>query len=147
MEGCSVTLLNLILETWNLIYQSWKDNMLKPLCESARMMVYVDADHAHDMVTRQSVTGIIVKINGMIVRTISKRQKTVESSTYGSELVASRIAVDSIIELRFALRALGVPIDGPTMMLLGDNKSVVLNTLIPSSVLKKKHCVINYHQV
>ena len=122
------------------------DNMLKPLGESARMTVYVDADHAHDMVTRRSVTGIIVKINGMIVRTISKRQKTVESSTYGSELVASRIAVDSIIELRFALRALGVPIDGPTMM-LGDNKSVVLNTSIPSSVLKKKHCAINYHRV
>ena len=41
---------------------------------------------------------------------------------------------------------LGVPLDGPAMM-LGDNMSVVLNTSIPSSVLKKKHCAINYHRV
>ena len=30
---------------------------------------------------------------------------------------------------------------------LGDNKSVVLNTSVPSSILKKKHCAINYHRV
>lgn len=120
--------------------------MLKPLGESARMTVYVDADHAHDMVTRRLVTGIIVKINGMIVRTILMQQKTMESLTYGSELVASRIAVDFIIGLRFALRALGVPVDSP-MLMLGDNKPVVLNTLIPSSALKKKHGAIHYHQV
>lgn len=69
-----------------------------------------------------------------------------ESSTHGSELIAAQIAVDSIIELCFASRALGVPVDRPTMM-LGDNKLVMLNTSIPSSVLKKKHCPINYHCV
>ena len=31
-------------------------------------------------------------------------------------------------------------------LLLGDNKSVVLNTTVSSSVLKKKHCAISYHQ-
>ena len=69
-----------------------------------------------------------------------------ESSTYGSELVAARVATERIMEIRYALRMLGVPLDGPAMM-LGDNLSVVLNTSIPSSVLKKKHCAINYHRV
>ena len=32
-------------------------------------------------------------------------------------------------------------------LLLGDNNSVVLNTTMPSSVLKKKHCAVNYHKV
>ena len=41
---------------------------------------------------------------------------------------------------------MGVPIDGPALM-LGDNMSVVLNTAVPSSVLKKKHCSIGYHRV
>ncbi len=41
---------------------------------------------------------------------------------------------------------MGVPIDGPAM-LLGDNMSVVLNTTVPSSVLKKKHNAICYHRV
>ena len=44
------------------------------------------------------------------------------------------------------LRSLGVDLDGPTLM-LGDNMSVVLNTSVPSSVLKKKHNAIAYHRV
>jgi hypothetical protein len=65
-----------------------------------RMTVYVDADHAHDLVTRRSITGILVMLNNTPVRWVSKRQKTVETSTYGSELVASRIATE--------LRSLGI---------------------------------------
>ena len=110
------------------------------------MTVYVDADHAHDLVTRRSITGIVLMLNNTPVRWVSKRQKTVESSTYGSELVAARIATELIMELRYTLRMLGIPIDGGALI-LGDNMSVVLNTTVPSSVLKKKHCAIGYHRV
>jgi hypothetical protein len=58
----------------------------------ARMTVYVHSDHAHDLVTRISITVILVMLNNKPIRWISKRQKIVETSTYGSELVASRIA-------------------------------------------------------
>ena len=85
-------------------------------------------------------------LNNTPIRWVSKRQKTVETSTYGSELVASRIATELILEVRFMLRSLGVDLDGPTLM-LGDNMSVVLNTSVPSSVLKKKHNAIAYHRV
>jgi hypothetical protein len=44
------------------------------------------------------------------------------------------------------LRSLGVDFDGPTLM-IGDNLSMVLNTSIPSSVLKKRHNAIAYHHV
>lgn len=71
---------------------------------------------------------------------------SVESSMYGSKLVAAWIAVDLMIELCFWQQALGVTIDGPTLM-LSNNKSMVLNTSNPSSMLKKKHYVINSHQV
>jgi hypothetical protein len=56
-----------------------------------RMTVYVDDDHAHDLVTRISITGILFMLNNTPIRWISKCQKTVETSTYGSELVSSRI--------------------------------------------------------
>jgi hypothetical protein len=56
------------------------------------MTVYVDSDHAHDVVTRRSITGILVMLNDTPIEWISKCQKTVETSTYGSELVASKIA-------------------------------------------------------
>jgi hypothetical protein len=39
-----------------------------------------------------------------------------------------------------------VSLDGPELM-LGDNMSVVLNTTVPSSVLKKNHNAIAHHPV
>ena len=51
-----------------------------------------------------------------------------------------------VVELRYMLWMLGVPVDGPSLM-LGDNNSVILNTSVPSSVLKKKHHACAYHQV
>jgi hypothetical protein len=40
-----------------------------------RMTAFVDADHAHDLVTRRSIIGIFVIINNTPVRWISKHQK------------------------------------------------------------------------
>jgi hypothetical protein len=58
---------------------------------------YVDADHAHNTVTRRSVSGILLFLNGMLVKWYSKRQKTAETSSYRSELVATRITVELIM--------------------------------------------------
>ena len=101
-------------------------------------MVYKDADHAHDLATRRSVTGILLLVNNTPVKWMSKRQKTIETSTYGAELVAAKQAVETILEYRTMLRLMGANVE-QTSLLLGDNKSVVINTTVPSSVLKKKH--------
>ena len=77
---------------------------------------------------------------------ISKRQKTVETSTYGSELIAARMAVDLLVEWRYKARVLGLELEKESW-LLGDNMSVVLNTTLPSSSLKKKHQACNCHRV
>ena len=50
------------------------------------------------------------------------------------------------MKLCYTLCMIGVSIDGPTAM-LGENISVVINTTVLSSVLKKKHCMIGYHWV
>ena len=121
-------------------------NMPTPYGPKARITCYVDSDHAHCRLTRRSTTGILLFVNNMPVRWVSRQQKTVETSTYGSELVAARIATDLIIEVRYALRMLGINIE-QTSTMYGDNLSVVLNTTIPSSVLKKKHNAIAYHRV
>ena len=108
--------------------------------------MFKDADHAHDIVTRRSVTGILLLINNTPVKWISKRQKTVETSTYGSELVAAKTAVELILEYRYILRMMGAQLEDSALM-LGDNNSVVLNTTMPSSVLKKKHSAVSFHRV
>ena len=106
----------------------------------------MDADHARDKVTRRSVTGIVNLLNNTPINWTSKRQKTVKSSTYGSEMVASRIAVEGIISLRYFLTMIGVGLE-QSSLLVGDNMAVVLKTTIPSPTLKKKHQACNYHKV
>ena len=119
-------------------------DMPKSFGAPARITCYVDADHAHCRMTRRSTTGIVLFVNRMPVRWVSKQQKTVETSTYGSELVVTRIPVDLIIEMRYTLRMLGIAVEQQSL-LLGDNLSVVLNTTILSSQLKKKHNAVSYH--
>ena len=41
---------------------------------------------------------------------------------------------------------MGAQIEKSTL-LLGDNNSVVLNTTIPSFILKKKYCAVSYHKI
>jgi hypothetical protein len=61
-------------------------------------------------------------------------------------MVAGWVATELAIEYRNTLRLLGVPINGPALM-LGDNQSVVLSTTVLSSILKKKHNAIAYHRI
>ena len=70
-----------------------------------------------------------------------------EGSTYGSEFIAMRIATEMIIALRNDLRMLGIPLEGPAHLFWCDNQSVVINSTVPSSMLKKKHNSISYHKV
>ena len=76
----------------------------------------------------------------------SKRQATVETATYGSEFVAARIAVDEIVDLRYTLMHLGVPIRSKSYM-FGDNKSVIASSIISNSLLSKRHHISVYHRV
>jgi hypothetical protein len=71
---------------------------------------------------------------------------TVETSIYGSELVASRIDTELIHEVQYMLRLLGMALDGSALM-IGYNMSVGLNTIVPSNVLKEKHNSYGYHWV
>ena len=41
---------------------------------------------------------------------------------------------------------LGVPLDGPSM-LFGDNQSMIMNTTVPGSALKKRHSAVAYHRI
>jgi hypothetical protein len=114
--------------------------------QPALITCYCDADHAHCLETRRSVTEVIIFVNKTPVKWYSKRQNTVESSTYGSELVAARIAAEMIIDFRGRLRLLGIEVTGPSVLLI-DNQSVVANMTLPSGSLKKKHNSIAFHKV
>jgi hypothetical protein len=57
-----------------------------------------------------------------------------------------RIAVEQIEGLRYKLRMMGVPVEGPANVFC-DNQSVFKNCSFTESTLKKKHNAIAYHRV
>jgi hypothetical protein len=114
--------------------------------EAVDITCFVDADHAGNLITRRSHTGILIFVQGAPIIWYSKKQNTVESSSFGSEFVALRIARDMIVTLRYKLRMFGVPLKGPASVLC-DNQGVVKNTSMPQSCLSKRHNSINYHAV
>jgi hypothetical protein len=71
-------------------------------------MMFCDASRANELITRCSTTGIILFLNGTPIKWYSKRQNTIESSFFGSEFVALKIATEMNDAMRYKLRMLGV---------------------------------------
>ena len=118
--------------------------MPEPLGPALQTTSFVDANHAGNVVTRQSHTGIQIFINRAPVIAFSKRQNTCETSTFGAEGVAMRIQRDLTVALRLKLRSFGARLEGPTDVHC-DNLGLCNNVMYPESTLTKKHNALNYH--
>ena len=119
-------------------------DMPKPRGKSVDLRMYVDSDHAGDKSTRRSRTGFLIYMNMALIQWLSKKQPTIESSVFGAEFVAMKHGMETLRGLRYKLRMMGVPIEGPSYI-YGDNMSVIHNTQRPESTLKKKSNSICYH--
>ena len=106
----------------------------------------VDADHSDDTVTRRSRTGFIVYLNSAPVYWHSKKQTSVETSSFGSEFIAMKQLCEYIQGLSYKLRMMGITYEGPAYI-YGDNQSVLANTTVPDSTLKKKSASLAYHLI
>ena len=120
--------------------------MPTPKGKPVRITTFKDANLYHDYTTGRAATGILHFINQTPIEWYSKRQDTVETATYGSEFVAAKVATEQIIAMRYAIRMMGIPLDGPAW-LFGDNQSVITSSTIPHSALGKRHTALAYHRV
>jgi hypothetical protein len=120
-------------------------NMPEPRGRPVEMTCYVDADHAGCHATRRSQTGIIIYVQSAPILWYSKRQNTIETSTFGSEFIAMKTAIEQVEGLRYKLRMMGVPLPDPCNVFC-DNHSVFDNSTKPESVCNKKHNSIAYHR-
>ena len=105
-----------------------------------------DSDHAGDTVTRRSRTGVLIFVNSAPILWYSKKQNSIETSTFGSEFSALKTAVELTEGILYKLRMMGVPVELPAYI-KGDNMSLIKNSSIPESTLKKKSNSIAYHFV
>ena len=111
-----------------------------------QMTCFVDSDHAGDEVSRRSRTGVLIFCNSSPIMWHSKKQTSIETSSFGSEFSAMKTAVELVEGLRYKLRMMGVGLDGPAHV-RADNMSVVHNSSNPASQLKKKSNSIAFHYV
>ncbi len=118
----------------------------RPLGQELSVSVFFDSDHAHDKTTSRSISGVIVLVGSTPVIWRSKRQGAVQTSTYGAEFSAMRLATEEAITIRYMLRSLGIHVSKPTDI-SGDNAGVIVNATMPEATLKKKHIALSYHSV
>jgi hypothetical protein len=135
---------------WTSVYGNPKEeiptDMPVPKGKMVRTTTYADANLMHCLVTGRSMSGILHLVNQTPIQWFSKKQNTVETATYGSEFMVARQACEQIMDLRYTLRMLGAPLDGPSW-LFGDNQSVITSSTIPQSNLNKRHNALSYHRV
>jgi hypothetical protein len=91
-------------QDWTDFYRGAKEaippNAPTPRGHPVQVNCFVDADHAGNRVTRCSQTGVLIFLNRAPILWYSKAQNTVETSTFGSEFTAMRIAVELLESLR-----------------------------------------------
>ena len=108
--------------------------------------MFVDSNHAGDNVSSRSRSSFLTYMNIALVQRISKKQSTVETSVFGTELVTMKQSTDAVRGLRYKLRMMGIPISSHSYI-YGDSASAVHNTSRPESVLKKKSNPVFYNAV
>ena len=67
-------------------------NMLEPLVNPVTIRAYVDANHAVNLVNSSYRSGLIIYVKNSLLICYTKRQNTVESSSFVSDVVAIRVA-------------------------------------------------------
>jgi hypothetical protein len=88
---------------WKNIYGDIKEaippDAPEPRGKTLITRLFVDSDHAGDVLIRQSRTGFIIYLNNAPVIWYSKRQGTVETSVFGAELVAMKVGMMAVATL------------------------------------------------
>ena len=122
------------------------NNCPNPLGKSVTTTTTLDANLLHCLATGASLSACHHICNQTPTDWYSKKQATVETATYGSEYVAAKTATEQIMDLRYTLRYLGVPIKSKSYM-FGDNSSVVTSATLTHSTLSKRHNILAFHRV
>ena len=94
------------------------------------MRAKVDADHASNTVTRRLRTGFLVHLSSALVYWLSKKQTSVESSSFSAEFIAMKQCCEYLRGLRYELQMMGIPVEAP-IYVYGDNESMLANMMIP----------------
>ena len=112
---------------WENHYRGYKEdipnNIPEPLGLEMVIRAFVYADHAGDHITRRSRTGFLIIVNSAPIYWLSKKQNSVETSSFGSEFLAMKHCCEYIRWLWYKICMMGIPMTHGAF-LYGDNQPV-----------------------
>ena len=98
-------------------YGDVKDTILTDMLElrgkSVELRMYADINHAGDKAKFWSRTGFIIFMNTALIQWLSKKQPIIETSVFGAEFVAMKHGIETLRGVRYKLKMMGIPIEGP----------------------------------
>ncbi|GEM10656.1 copia-type polyprotein [Rhodotorula toruloides] len=81
--------------------------------DGSGLVAFVDADHGGDIETRRSTTGVVVQLDGTTILTLSRRQSSVQLSTFQAELNAVVVALGELEWISSVISSLPIGNDAP----------------------------------
>lgn len=128
-----------------LIFQQPDNGASQPLTNGMFVDAFSDADHANDVDTRKSVSGVLVRVNGTAVCWASKRQSLTALSTAEAELYAAMETTKWVLFIQNLFRDFQVNL--PTTTLFTDS-SVLIDMLANRNVtIRTRHLDTRRHRV
>ena len=112
-------------------------NMPDPRGQGLIISEHVNIDHAGETVTRRSINGFFIYCNNALVYWMSKKQGSIETSSFGSEFLAMKYCMEYIQGIKFKLHIMGIQCDCP-IFIYGYNQSILANKTMPHSMMNKK---------
>ena len=91
------------MDFFGLVEEELPANMPEPHGNLVTISAFMDANHAGNVIMHHLHTGILIFVQNTLIIWFLKRQNTVKSSTFGSELVANRICKELIVALQYKL--------------------------------------------
>ena len=106
---------------------------------------YADSNYAGDLRDRRSTMGYAFMLNGGIVAWMSKKQRTVSTSTTEAEYIALGHGARQGVWMRRFINELGLDKPTPHITLLGDNESSISLAQNAEQHSRTKHIDIQHH--
>ena len=106
---------------------------------------FVNVNLSGNLISRRSQTGFLIFFNREPILWHGKRHNELETSTFGSEMMALKSGVELVKALRYKLRMFEATIEGATNIYC-DNEEVYKNCSILELTARKKHHSIDYHR-
>ncbi|CAJ1937556.1 unnamed protein product [Cylindrotheca closterium] len=114
MDSAYMALTDIPKSEWHEFYP-WAKEVVPPdmpeaLGRAVKIVMFVDASHASNLVTRQSRTGVLILLNHAPIVWYSKKQNAVETSSFGSEFAALKTVVELVEGLVYKLQLMAIAI-------------------------------------